>query len=587
MFRRNAIVGQVAVLLAFSLLLIAPVAMAGSEAANIKNCPDGNWCAYHRSNDGQQFSPLKQINTGNVKNLKVAWIFNPGVRHRGIESHPLAIDGNMFVFTNPSTVWKLDGATGERKWAYVPEMDAAVVARSFFAHTRGGAIGDGRVYMGLADGRVVALDEKSGSVVWDQKLVDSAKETAGFSGAGAFVDSGLFVISQNGGEYPVEGKIFGLDPKNGSTKWVFYTTGRNDPAALATWGGDSWKYGGGGSWQPGSVDYKNNQIIIGTGNPNPDYDYCGDKCMDVNADAWRPGINLYTSSTVALDLGSGKLNWFFQEAPSDPYDYDAAPGEYVLFEDGGKELVLHNGKNGFKHVHERKGGKPVAVYAAMKTQNWTSGYNMQKGQWENMLWPKVGVKTKVCPAIDGGHSFNSGSYSPITKLDYRVVQEWCMWLTVNPKEGAASSAGSETRTLEPFALAFMSASWEGTDPDGVKAHGRLEAREPVSGKIKWEKKYDIIPHSSLVSTAGGLVFNGTFDGWLEALDANNGNQLWKFNNGTSHNGGIISYTAGGKQYIAAAVGHGTYVGGAVVALFGKQLVNYGDYTNSVVAYTLP
>ena len=154
-------------------------------------------------------------------------------------------------------------------------MDAAIISRTFFPHTRGLAIGDGRVYLGQADGHLVALDENTGEVIWDKQLVDSAKETAGFSGAGTFVSSDLFVIGQNGGEYPVEGKIFGVDPKTGDLKWTFYTTGRDDPQALATWGGDSWKYGGGGSWQPGTVDYENNQILIGTGNPNPDYDFCG------------------------------------------------------------------------------------------------------------------------------------------------------------------------------------------------------------------------------------------------------------------------------------------------------------------------
>ena len=171
----------------------------------------------------------------------------------------------MCIRDSPSTVWKLDAATGERLWAYVPEMDEAVVSRSFFAHTRGLAIGDGRVYMGLVDGRIVALDENDGSVIWDKQIVESTKITAGFSGAGTFVSSDLLVIGQNGGEYPVEGRIFGIDPKNGDVKWTFYTTGRGDEMALATWGGDSWKYGGGGSWQPGTIDYDNNQILIGTG----------------------------------------------------------------------------------------------------------------------------------------------------------------------------------------------------------------------------------------------------------------------------------------------------------------------------------
>src|SRR5213075_1027865 len=156
--------------------------------------------------------------------------------------------------------------------------------------------------------------------------------------------------------------------RNGDIKWIFYTTGRDDAKALATWKGDSWKYGGGGSWQPGSVDYANNQIFIGVGNPNPDYDYCGDKCLDPNAEGWRPGGNLYTSSPIALDLNTGKLNWYSQEAPADPYDYVAARGEFGLVDDShGRKLVLHPGKNGLKHVHDRKTGKPINVYPDMKS----------------------------------------------------------------------------------------------------------------------------------------------------------------------------------------------------------------------------
>jgi alcohol dehydrogenase (cytochrome c) len=577
-----------AAVLAAAGMMTAPVALADSSAARIKNCPDSDWCSYHRTVDtGWRYSPLAQINRDNIGDLRVAWIFQPGESIQGIHSTPLAVDGSVYVSTNPSLAWKLDGATGRRIWGYKPDMDPAIISRTFFPHTRGLAIGDGRVYLGQADGHLVALDEKTGEVVWDKQLVDSAKETAGFSGAGTFVSSDLFVIGQNGGEYPVEGKIFGVDPKSGDLKWTFYTTGRDDPQALATWGGESWKYGGGGSWQPGTVDYENNQILIGTGNPNPDYDFCGTDCRDVNAKGHRPGDNLYTSSTVALDLESGKLNWYFQEAPSDPYDYDAAPGEYIIInDDDGRRLVLHPGKNGFNHIHDAKSGQPLAVYPDMKNINWTSGFNLETGQWENMLWPVAGEKTLVCPAIDGGHSWNAGSYSPKTGLFYRVANEWCMYLTVNPEEGAPATAGSETRVTEPFAVAFMAAEWEGTDPPGDKTHGRLTAREPVTGEIKWEKRYDIIPHSSLLSTGGGLLFNATYDGWLEALDAESGDLIWRFNLGSGTNGGIISYEAGGKQYIAVATGHGSHVGRALASVYHKdQLINYQEGA-LIVAFSL-
>lgn len=506
----------------------------------------------------------------------------------GMHGTPVVINGEMYVSTNPSTVWKLNGATGERIWAHVPEMDEAVVSRSVFAHTRGLAIGDGRVYMGLVDGRVIAIDEKSGKVIWDKQLVNSKKDSAGFSGAGTFVNSDLFVIGQNAGEYPVEGRIFGLDPKTGDLKWTFYTTGRGDEKALATWGGDSWKYGGGGAWQPGTVDYDNNQILMGTSNPNPDYDYCGANCRDPKADAIRGGDNLYTSSTIALDLGTGKLNWYFQEAPSDPYDYDSAPGEYVIFEDNGRKLVLHPGKNGFNHVHDPKSGKPINVYPDIKSANWTTGFNLETGEWENMLWPEAGKKTLVCPAIDGGHSWNAGSYSPQTKLFYRIANEWCMDLTIAPKEGGTKiTFGTEKRITEPFAQVYMAAEWVGQPPPGDTTHGRLTARNPLTGEIAWEKRYDIIPHSALLTTGGGLLFNGTYDGFVEAIDAKTGEVLWRFNNGSGHNGGIVSYESGGKQYIGVVVGHGSYVGRALVDGYHKdKFVNMKE-SAAIVAFSLP
>ncbi len=579
--------GRIAALTALIGLASAPAALADSSAANIKNCADGNWCAYHRTVDtAWRHTPLKQITKENVKDLKVAWMFLPGNDRMGLQSTPVVIDGAMYFAANPSNVWKVDAATGKRLWSYVPEMDEAVVARSFFAHARGLSVGDGRVYMGRADGALVALDENTGEEIWKSQLVDSTVDSAGFSGAGTFVNSDLFVIGQNGGEYPVEGRIFGVDPKDGKLRWTFYTTGRDDPKALATWGGDSWKYGGGGSWQPGTVDYANNQILIGTGNPNPDYDFCGDKCLDPKTPGHRPGANLYTSSAIALDLESGKLNWYFQEAPSDPYDYDAAPGEFVMLKKDDRNIVLHPGKNGFNHVFDVKTGQPLAVYPDMKNYNWTTGFNLESGQWENQLWPKAGEKTLVCPAIDGGHSWNAGTYNPETGLFYRVVNEWCMNLTVNPEEGGPATAGSETRTTEPFAVVFMAATWEGTDPPNDKMHGRITARDPVTGELKWEKRYDIIPHSALMSTATGLLFNATYEGDIEALDGETGDQLWKFNLGTGSNGGIVSYEVNGKQYIAITTGHGSYVGRAVASLWPDKLVDYQE-SAAVVAFELP
>jgi alcohol dehydrogenase (cytochrome c) len=286
---------------------------------------------------------------------------------------------------------------------------------------------------------------------------------------------------------------------------------------------------------------------------------------------------------VALDLSTGKLNWHFQHAHADPYDYDGAPGELVVLGD----KILHPGKNGFNHVFQAKGGKVLNVYKDMNNINWTTGYDIAKGEWQNMLWPEPGKQTLVCPAIDGGHSWEAGTYSPKTKMFYRVAQEWCMKLTVQPKSGGTTiSAGSEQRTLAPFVQAFMSAEWIGSDPPNDKNHGRLTARDPVTGKLAWEKRYDLIPHSTLMSTGSDLLFLGTADGMVEALDAKTGKDLWKFNVGSGVHGGIISYTSGGKQYVAVASGHGTYVGRAVQSL-NKEKLGSMQESMAVVVFALP
>lgn len=569
--------------------LTAGGAAADSSAETIKNCPDGDWCSYHRTVDkAWRHSPLTEITKDNVKDLKVAWMFLPGDNRMGLQSTPLVVDGKMYVSTNPSNVWSVDAASGERLWSYEPDMDQGVVARSFFAHSRGIAIGDGRIYLGRADGYLDAINTDTGELMWSKQLVDSSVDTAGFAGAGTFVNSDLFVIGQTGGEYPVEGRIFGVDPKTGDLKWTFFTTGRDDPEALATWGGDSWKWGGGGAWQPGTVDYDNNQIFMGTSNPNPDYDFCGEDCLDPNAAGHRPGSNLYTSSTLALDLDTGELNWYFQEVPSDAYDYDAACCEFVKIEgEDGNDVVLHPGKGGFYHIFDTKTGEPEAIYANANSINWTSGYNMETKEWENRLWPKGGEKTLVCPAIDGAHSFNAGTYDPSSNTFFRVAQEWCMNLTINEEGGTGALAGSDERVVDPFAVVFMAAAWEGANPPGDEMHGRITARDPLTGDIKWEKRYDVIPHSALMSTASGLLFNATYEGDIEALDSETGDQLWDFNLGTATNGGIVSYEVDGKQYVAVTTGHGTHTGNAVVANWGNDALGNLKNTAAVVAFELP
>jgi PQQ-dependent dehydrogenase (methanol/ethanol family) len=570
---------------------VAPVASAGDTSEKrIRNCPDSDWCTYNRDDAATRFSPLTQINKGNVAKLRPAWIHLPGMTTRGIQSTPIVMDGSLYYSTPYSRVHKLNAGTGERMWVFTPELNDMVVKRQTHGpYSRGMCVGDGKAYIGTLDGRVVGVNDGTGAADWDVRLVDSVKDTIGFTGPCTYAN-GTVVIGQQAGEWPVRGRIFGLDGKSGATKWTFYTVGGpEDPEAMKTWGGDSWKHGGGGGWQAGSYDAENKQMFWGTGNPNPLYDWGAENWMTTGA---RPGINLYVSSTVALDINTGKLNWYFQEVPHDPFDWDAAVGEYLQVEKGGKKLVVHPSKDGFVYVYDRKTGNVENIYPGIKSFNFATKVEAKAGQrWPeltNPFYPKEGKEDYLCPAIMGGYSWNNGAYNPKSGMHYRIANEWCIYLTVQRVEpitepSAALIIGADFRGARPQDPG--NPRKEGSDP----MHAFLVARDPVSGKESWRVRYEEVAHSAVLATAGDLVFVGNAMGFLEARDAANGKLLWSFNNGAPHEGGIVSYSVGGKQYIAAAVGRGSLVMDGYDEwwpnTFGKK--KFTTDTGAMVAFTLP
>ena len=292
--------------------LAAPSAFAQSvDTARIEAAGQNDWLTYHGSYKSYHYSPLAQINTSNVGNLSVAWIHIPGRSTRGLQSMPLVADGVLYYTGSYSRTFALNGATGEVIWSYFPELDEALVARQTHSpYNRGVALGEGKVYVGTVDGRLIALDAKTGKVAWDTKLVDSQKLTVGFTGAPLYA-KGTVVIGAQGGEWPGRGPIFGVDAATGKKKWEFLTVAGTDEA-MKTWGNESWRTGGGGGWMPGTYDSETNTILWGTANPAPLYDWSG---VDYKAQGARPGDNLYTTSVIALDLDTGKLKSYHQELP--------------------------------------------------------------------------------------------------------------------------------------------------------------------------------------------------------------------------------------------------------------------------------
>jgi PQQ-dependent dehydrogenase (methanol/ethanol family) len=413
---------------------------------------------------------------------------------------------------------------------------------------------------------------KSGKLMWDTKLLDSKKVTVGFTGAPLLVKDTL-IIGAQGGEWPGRGPIFGLDTKTGKKKWEFLTVAGTEEA-MATWGNDSWRTGGGGGWMPGAYDSETNSVWWGTANPAPLYDWSG---ADWKKSGPRPGDNLYTTSVIALDPDTGKLKFYHQELPHDAWDFDSAVGEFVMIDRGGKKLVVHANKSGYVFVYDRSNAKIENVWALVKNINFVKGIDPKTGELIGRRDLVAGkADTPLCPAIAGGISWNSGAYSPKTGLYYRIGQEWCMELTVE----------KTTPILEPMAQLNIGAQFKLVAPPDGPAMGHLDARDPVSGAKKWEVNYKQPPLASVLATAGNLVFVPDAEGVVHAYNAESGQELWSRNNGMGHNAGIISYMAGGKQYIAVPAGWGSLVSDEYIALYGEPFKSMSKNTGALVVFAL-
>ena len=533
-----------------------------------------DWLTYHGSYKSYHYSPLEQINPNNVKDLGVAWTHFPGRATRGVQSMPLVADGILYYSGSYSRVFALDGATGKVLWSYFPELDEELVSmQTHSPYNRGIALGHGKVFVGTVDGRLLALDMKTGKQAWDTKLVNSEKLTVGFTGAPLLVKDTVIIGSQ-GGEWTSRGPIFGVDANSGKKKWEFFTVAGTDEA-MKTWGGESWRTGGGGGWMAGGYDPETNTVWWGTGNPSPLYDWAG---ADWKTSGPRPGTNLYTTSVIALDPDTGKLKFHHQELPHDAWDFDSAVGEFVMLERDGKKLVVHPNKGGFIFVYNRADGKVENVWRAAKNINFVKDIDPKTGELIGRRDLSAGiVNPPLCPAIPGAISWNAGAYSPRTGLYYKIVQEWCQEMEVV----------KTTPIVEPMAQLNIGANFKLIDPPGEKAHGHLDARDPVTGEKKWEIRYDEPPLASLLATSGNLLFVPDARGVLHAYDAATGKELWSHNNGIGHVGGIISYNAGGKQYVAVMTGWGSLVGDEYPALFGGNYASMPKDSGALVVFALP
>ena len=481
-----------------------------------------------------------QINTGNVKNLRPVFVFQTEVVE-SMETAPIVVDGVMYLTTSYNHVYAIDAVTGKEFWHYKHKM-GPVTTFCCGPNNRGVAISGGRVFMGTLDARLVALDAKSGSVLWNVEIADPEK---GYSEtmSPTVVDNKV-LIGTNGGEYGIRGFVKAYDANDGKLLWTFYTipekghegiwdpndaTGRNmkrDIAAeKAAFAKDSsfWQTLGGGVWMNPSVDLKARTVWFVVGNPSPDL-----------YGAERPGDNLYTDSLVAVDLDKGTYKCHFQYVAHDVWDLDAvSPPILVDVKDASGKMipgVIHGGKTGHVYVHDRSNCKMIRFSEAMIPQ-------------ENMWVLPTAEGARMLPGANGGVEWSPMSWDPKNRLAFALNLHQPMTYHV---EAAKYPGGAKLWLGGAFKVI-----------PGEKQWGRVAAVNIDTGKIAWKHDTEQPLIGGGLATAGGLYFFGEGNGSFNALDSKTGSKLWSFNCGAGANAMPVSYMIGGKQYIAMGCGGNT------------------------------
>lgn len=514
-----------------------------SIAADEGSIQPNDWPQYHRTSNAWRYSPLDQINVKNIGKLKVAWIHQPGDIQHGLQATPIVVDGVAYYIAPNNNVFALNAATGETIWHYQPELDPVVEEVFYVAASRGVTVGHGNVYVGTLDGRFVALDQKTGKEKWSTQLSDLKNEYGALFSSPPQLAGDVLYGGTTGGDQPTQGKIYAVNAITGKPMWTFDILLKDDPKS---WPGDSGQVGGSGAWLPGTYDEETDTIFIGTSNAAPDF-YGAD----------RMGDNKYSASLLAINPKTGKLKWAYQEIPHDVWDYDAVY-EAIELDYKGKEVLVHLNKSGFVFVLDKKDGKVENVWPFAQNINFVDGIDPKTGKLGKRLPMPTGKETTICPYLLGARSWNHGAYNPNTGLWYSNAMEVCNVVVPAPQEH--ESMGIAGLYLGVSKLVAV-------PPPGGKASARLDARDPITGKVKWSVDYSLPGLGSVLTTGGNLVFNGDPKGMIHAYNAENGKEVWSFNAGSGLRGGIVSYAVNGKQYIVASTGFGSHAPGFMASAF--------------------
>jgi alcohol dehydrogenase (cytochrome c) len=543
------------VLLALCTPLLAP---ASSPAADWTDVTDqrlvnadkdpNNWITYYRTYNGWRYSPLDQITPQNVQKLTPKWMVSLGEAGNQ-QATPLVNNGVMIV-TSPlgqeiNRVYAVDAATGQMLWKHetkLPDDLSGLV--KLLSMNRGAALYKDKVFFGTLDARLVALNAKTGAVVWHKYIADY-KDGYFFTMAPLAAGGKIIIGSSGPGEMGSRGFIAAFDPDTGAELWRTYTIPAAGEPGSDTWPGETWKHGGGAVWLTGTYDPQLNLVYFGIGNPAP---------WDANL---RKGANLYSNSVLALDVNTGAIKWFRQYHPNDTWDMDTSSEHMLLtIERSGRQtpVTFQAQKTGFYFVLDRTDGRFIAAKKFGKYNTIWSGVDPETGKLIEVpgARPVAGAPPiNICPAIFGSRNWAHASYNPKSGLVFLPGMELCN------KYSIAKEIQYKRGAL------YIGADFTAYAPD--EQSGVVRAIDPAKQQTVWEWWTRApIQAGGTVATAGGLVFVGTQDGRLVALNAADGKEVWGFSLGAPVTGPPISFGLGGKQYIAVVTGGGKVTGDLLV-----------------------
>jgi alcohol dehydrogenase (cytochrome c) len=500
-----------------------------------------NWLMNHHDYSSQRFSPLESINKSNIKNLKLKFAVALGGKaaNESLEATPLVEDGFMYVTDGWGAVYKIDvrsGSAGHIVWKMDP-------GQGRLDRNRGVALwGNLVISVTSQDARVVATDKETGKIVWEKDLRDQPDIELDAAPL-ALKDS--IIIGASGGDRGLRDWIASLDARTGELQWKTYSIPAPGEPGSETWKDkvNAWQSGGGAFYVTGAYDPATNLTYWGTGNPVPGYDA-----------ARRPGDNLYTSSVLALNAASGKINWYFQYTPNDNRDYDET-GTHILIDTKingeDRKVVSHAGRNGFEYFLDRQNGQFLKAVQHVDQVTWTKGIDPKTGKpieydpgKDFQVYadgPDVNndkVRRRVCPDTAGGTNYWPASYSQRTRLIYIPALESCS-------------------AVAPDYSMHVKGNFTGGTTGGAPGSGNtssIVALDPSTGAIKMRKVLPYPNFAGVLSTGGGIIFTALLDGTIVALDDETLDELWSVNVGTGFNAPPMTYAVDGKQYIAIASG---------------------------------